>query len=212
MKSKYSLALCASILGMVIASRPAVAAAPLKVGAICFAVHSANELERLSYQAFSNSVCGQYPNRVIITRSLNRSGDRRPWNDEIERIRTILSKVDRVDLFIWGHTNWAADWLPAVFENRSRAQLRLVYNSGCDDGRLQDGEKWIKVARAFVGHPGTNYGPHYAPIFVKHWLRGKDVSTAVDRSNKAISWVEAYYKQNDPNGYVFGDARVSIRN
>ena len=96
-------------------------------------------------------------------------------------ITTAASKHDTVDLFFLTHGNTYDSWA-STLSGRTRAKLRLVYNTGA--GNARQGTSWLSLgARAYVGHPGGNVAPLFLTYFLPRWVKGIDLRTAVDESN-----------------------------
>jgi hypothetical protein len=97
-------------------------------------------------------------------------------------ITTAASKYDTVDLFFLSHGNHYDSWV-STLAPATRAKLRLVYNTGA--GNSRQGTSWLSLgARAYVGHPGGNVAPLFLTYFLPRWVKGVDLRTAVDESNK----------------------------
>lgn len=87
-----------------------------------------------------------------------------------------------VDLFFLSHGNHYDGWVSALTP-ATRGKLRLVYNTGA--GNSRQGANWLTLgARAYVGHPGGNVAPLFLTYFLPRWVKGADLRTAVDESNK----------------------------
>jgi hypothetical protein len=97
-------------------------------------------------------------------------------------ITTAASKHDTVDLFFLSHGNSYDAWV-STLGAPTRAKLRLVYNTGA--GNARQGGSWLSLgARAYVGHPGGNVAPLFLTYFLPRWVKGVDLRSAVDESNK----------------------------
>jgi hypothetical protein len=97
-------------------------------------------------------------------------------------ITAAAAKHDTIDLFFLSNGNrydlWVNTLPPPV-----RAKLHLVYNTGAGDAR--QGSTWLSLgARAYVGHPGGNVAPLFLTYFLPRWVKGVDLRTAVDESNR----------------------------
>ena len=97
-------------------------------------------------------------------------------------ITTAAGKHDTVDLFFLSHGNHYDSWANTLAAP-VRAKLRLVYNTGA--GNARQGTAWLTLgAKAYVGHPGGNVAPLFLTYFLPRWVKGVDLRTAVDESNK----------------------------
>ncbi len=97
-------------------------------------------------------------------------------------ITTAAGKHDTVDLFLLSHGNHYDSWADAL-PAPVRSKLRLVYNTGA--GNARQGSAWLTLgAKAYVGHPGGNVAPLFLTYFLPRWVKGVDLRTAVDESNK----------------------------
>lgn len=83
-----------------------------------------------------------------------------------------------------GHSNSYYELLERIPEPL-RKKIRLVYNSGCGDGK--DAEKYLKLGvGSYVGHVGTSYSWVFINAFQKSWKRGNNVRKAVEAGNTAV--------------------------
>ena len=92
------------------------------------------------------------------------------------------AKHDQIDLFFLSNGNRYDLWVKALPPS-VLAKLHLVYNTGAGDAR--QGSTWLSLgARAYVGHSGGNVAPLFLTYFLPRWVKGVDLRTAVDESNK----------------------------
>lgn len=190
------------------ASLPAFAG-PGNTGAICIAFDIHSAAERVAYAAFGAYTCGLYRDRVVLTNPVHAANEALAPK-RARKVESLLQRVPQVDLFIFGHTNGADDWFRARFAEQFQGKLRLVYNSGCNDGSAAAAGRWLRSARVFVGHPGENWGETYTPAFVWHWLSGKSAAESAQAANKKLSDAKFFAGANDPLGYVHGDGSIRV--
>ncbi len=97
---------------------------------------------------------------------------------------TALKKYTTVDLYLLAHTNnyykWVREIKPALRKN-----LRLVYNSGCED--LNQANTWLKLgAQTYIGHPGRSASPLFYFYFLRRWTRNGSIEHAVRTANNGM--------------------------
>lgn len=112
----------------------------------------------------------------------NAKGDKK---DEFVRgLTSALERHECVDIFLLAHSNRYVDWVAEV-DPALRHRIRLVYNTGCQDGRQAD--RWLGLgARTYVGHPGESESPVFYFFFLRRWAAGHSAGTAVDESNALL--------------------------
>lgn len=99
----------------------------------------------------------------------------------LDAIRARAAADATVDVFFLSHGNSYDGWL-ADLEAPARQKLRLVYSTGA--GGASQGPAMVRLgARAYVGHPGGNVAPLFYRAFLKRWVGGVSLRTAVDDGN-----------------------------
>jgi len=105
----------------------------------------------------------------------------------VEAIRVSANACDVVDVFLLAHGNRFVDWVAAL-EPAVTAKLRLVYDTGCGD--VAQAERWIALgADAYVGHVGLSTSPVFYVYFLRRWVAGRQLATAVQDSNGAAETI-----------------------
>lgn len=177
---------------------------------LCVSFYENNAWERSVFTAYCNLILIHYSHHLVVTNPPKVSPSQlSPLRKNL--IADFFQKSEQVDLFIFGHTNDASNWFRREFASKMEGKLRLVYNSGCTDGKESDGRDWSKTARTFVGHKGNNFGAIYTPHFLRNWFNGYAVSEAATRANTKLSNPEYFSDGNDPRGYVYGDSSLQYR-
>lgn len=99
----------------------------------------------------------------------------------LDALRARAKTDTTIDVFFLSHGNAYDRWLGSL-EAPVRQKLRLVYSTGA--GGASQGPSMVRLGvRAYVGHPGGNVAPLFYRAFLKRWVGGVSLRTAVDDGN-----------------------------
>jgi hypothetical protein len=105
-------------------------------------------------------------------------------NNFLNALRTALKKYKTVDLYLLAHSNYYYEWIREI-KPALRKNLRLVYNSGCED--LEQAATWIRLgAKTYIGHPGRSASPLFYFYFLRRWTKGGEILKSLRSSNQGM--------------------------
>jgi hypothetical protein len=185
------------------------------VAAVCLSLSVASKVEKLAYHFFSWRVCNKYEKNFKLIREPN---EKIPLNLEfniepskkVKQLSKFLQKQDTVDVFIFGHTNYSSYYLIDFLKQLPHLRVRLVYNSGCDDGNPNEVLAWKDNAETFIAHPETNYGGVFTPKLLNCWKRGKQIGECMKKANKKVDRKRFQKNGNNPFAILTGNEQLTI--
>ena len=106
----------------------------------------------------------------------------------ITKLANLLKNNDFVDVYFLSHTNYYYSYIQLV-PQKLRAKLRLVYNTGCTNGKDEnEARPYLDLgAKTYIGHPGLSVSPlflyYFLPRFMTYHL---PIMDAVDAANRDV--------------------------
>ena len=159
--------------------------------------------DQLNKQRVYNSIRAMY--------DLDPEGQKLLRSQFSDKVISMLEQNDALDIYILGHTNYADHFLLSQIPEKLRRKIRLVYNTGCSDGREKNIKSWIEQkVSAVVAHSEYTWSPLFMYRFLINWNLGYSIADSVSNTNYELALspfanvVNALDRHANPDGIFDG--------